>query len=193
LTLDENDVDLATPYRFPALYGDWDELELSRFCGLRVVDSCTACAAAVAFYKWRKFYDAGDAERWDGLNELIRSGRLEMQNGLLPRLADLVWESRKANRIVFEHELYATFIYLFLKTTKTNKLSEIIWLELPQRHVLLPAWEIKKNLRGQKIFSLHCRANRTISDHLLNRMHREFSTTANRPTKKSRRGRISLR
>ncbi|MFC6520990.1 hypothetical protein ACFQAT_15830 [Undibacterium arcticum] len=39
--LDEYDVDLATSFRFPALYGDWDELELSRFSGLRVVDTST--------------------------------------------------------------------------------------------------------------------------------------------------------
>jgi hypothetical protein len=44
--LDEYDIDLASSYRFPSLYGDWDELELSRFCGLRVVDTSTGANLA---------------------------------------------------------------------------------------------------------------------------------------------------
>jgi hypothetical protein len=147
--------------------------EILSFGSIEISLPGTARAAAVAFYKWRNFYDAGEGERWAKLNQSIQNGKVEMQNGLLPRLADLIWESRKANRAVFEHELYATFIYFLLRAKKAKNLTEISWQESPDRHFLLPTWEIETRCKGSKVLVLHCRTNRVLADHLLDRMHGE--------------------
>ncbi|MFC3106392.1 hypothetical protein ACFOFO_00165, partial [Undibacterium arcticum] len=136
-------------------------------------NACPVCGGLGVQFGWitqRYLYDAGEADRWDQLCKLAKSGKYRPQNGLLVQLSDTVWESRKANRLVLEHELYASFVFLLLRARKHHSLRAVVWLDASQKHALLPIWEIREASDGRKLFNLHCRVDRDVVDQLLYRL-----------------------
>lgn len=150
---------------------DFQDLQqILGFASMEISLPGVAYPAAIAFYRWRCLYDRGDAERWTGLRKRIEAGLYCPDNPLLAQLSDIVWESRKANRVVFEHELYATFTLLLLQALRSADLTHIRWLDSPGKHTLLPVWEIEHRADGRVVFGLHCRVGREFVERILCRL-----------------------
>jgi hypothetical protein len=128
-------------------------------------------ATAVAFYRWRSMYDRGRAEVLDRYYcKVILAGRPLTSYPRWERVpagCDTVWESRIAQRLLFTHELYATFAYLLITSKRCHSLRHIEWDDTPYAHPLMPTWRIEARPSGNPLFVMTLRVTKSIFSRLL--------------------------
>lgn len=103
------------------------------------------------------------------LRERVEANKIEIYKQMVVQLADIIYESRTANKVVFELELYSTFMYFVLRALRTPILHDVNWHELPSGHTLLPYWQLAKR-RNRSVLTLYYKVDKPLVIRFIDRL-----------------------